>query len=371
MADVTSERERLAALEKLYKQEKYDEALEMAAEALEVHPESFQIRLLQSKIQRAAGDTARAEVTLDKLLATHPNHLSALLEMASLQDQVGQYARALEVYNQVLFIDPFNAQAKMAVEKINREGLADRPPPPEARAHEKAKETFRADTLPEDEIESILGVERKEGGRSADPVIINQGVESTLTEENPFTEDSIQVEDEDLSMIKPTIPGVDFAVHEPGEGDGDGFEEDLPRETAPPGAEEDDGLPAERPAPMEEINTDSDVTTEDVGDFFAEPASSSETEDAATRRPLSSEDEAVGPVPPAPDGGDFITESAAELYNSQGLYDEALYIYERLYQEERTEKYLGIIRDLKGKCLAQKKIQALSAFLRLIQERGE
>jgi hypothetical protein len=68
---------------------------------------------------------------------------------------------------------------------------------------------------------------------------------------------------------------------------------------------------------------------------------------------------------------DFITESAAELYQKQGLYDEALTIYEKLYAVEKLEKYLTKIQQLKRKRVLDRQIQALNEFLRRIQQKGE
>ena len=105
-----------------------------------------------------------------------------------------------------------------------------------------------------------------------------------------------------------------------------------------------------------------EVSTEAVEDFFMD--AQAESKASTEKVPESS------PVPPA-EGEDFITESAAELYFSQGLYEEALFVYEKLYLASKEERYLNIIEDLKMKCVGQKKIQALTAFLELIHRRSE
>lgn len=68
---------------------------------------------------------------------------------------------------------------------------------------------------------------------------------------------------------------------------------------------------------------------------------------------------------------DFVTESAAELYLSQGLFEEALKIYEQLYSLNKEEAFLLKINEVKKKRLNQKKIQLLSEFLNKIQKKGE
>ena len=65
-----------------------------------------------------------------------------------------------------------------------------------------------------------------------------------------------------------------------------------------------------------------------------------------------------------------MTESAAELYVSHGLYSEALDIYQHLNQAGKGDHLLDKISDLQTKILNQKKIRALSTFLKIIQERG-
>ena len=69
--------------------------------------------------------------------------------------------------------------------------------------------------------------------------------------------------------------------------------------------------------------------------------------------------------------GEFMTESAAELYLSQGLIDDALTIYEKLYQARKEERYLVKIKQISGKRITRKKIQALTRLLNLIEKKGE
>jgi hypothetical protein len=68
---------------------------------------------------------------------------------------------------------------------------------------------------------------------------------------------------------------------------------------------------------------------------------------------------------------EFVTESAAELYLSQGLYKDALKIYEKLYAAQQDERFLLKINQLNAHIISQKKIQRLTDFGKLIQKRGE
>lgn len=67
-------------------------------------------------------------------------------------------------------------------------------------------------------------------------------------------------------------------------------------------------------------------------------------------------------------GEEFITESAAKLYIDQGLYNNAIVIYEKLLKKNKEEKYSESIIKIKR---SQKTIQKLEHFLELIQNMGE
>ncbi len=67
-------------------------------------------------------------------------------------------------------------------------------------------------------------------------------------------------------------------------------------------------------------------------------------------------------------GEEFITESAAKLYIDQGLYNNAIVIYEKLLKKSKEEKYSERIIKIKR---SQNIIQKLEHFLKLIQNRGE
>jgi hypothetical protein len=71
------------------------------------------------------------------------------------------------------------------------------------------------------------------------------------------------------------------------------------------------------------------------------------------------------------DEAEFMTESAAELYLVQGLLDDALTIYEKLYRARKEERYLVKIKQISEKRITQKKIQALTRLLNLIEKKGE
>ncbi len=333
MADLLNEKDQLIALEKLFNEEKYEEGVELSEQLLKKFPESFLIRFMTSKLLRATGNLTEAEDILSDLISTHDNHLNLLLEIGGLSLDLKKYSQALDYYNKALFLDPFNSQAREAVRELQQKSGTNEAVEPgiqEAVTREKAK--WKADTLPEEEISNILDNSLAEG-----------------EEEDDLTEDSIQMEEEE---INPSIPGVDESYVE---------EDQIKVETAPDKVSQDveESL---MPDPVfvgsgPEKSGD-EVSTEDVADLFVDSAAAQKSDTVTTQ------------VPKTESGDEFITESAAELYLSQGLYEEALYIYEKLYQNHKDDKFLAKVNELKSKSIFQKKIRALTVFLNIIQERG-
>jgi len=367
MANLLNEKEQLIDLERLYNEEQYEDALVLAKELAKEFNESIQIKLLYAKILKANQKLEQSEAILNEILASHPDNLNVLLETAALSVALNKFEQAREYYNKILFIDSFNAQAKAALEKL--EGASDEPTlevkQPEVKAEAKEegqediieevkeelkekvediikeevkeiikteireekpeaeKKPWKADTLPEDELDKIANLVSDFESRSDE-------------DEVEITKDSIQVEEALHVPIKPSIPGVDEPY-------------------------------SNNPAPAVE-----EVSTEAVEDFFMEAQEESKSSEVSTEKAPDPVADRVtdSPLPPI-EGEGFITESAAELYFSQGLYEESLYIYEKLYMANKEDKYISVIEDLKVKCIGQKKIQALTAFLELIERRSE
>jgi tetratricopeptide (TPR) repeat protein len=311
MADLLNEKDQLTALETLFNEEKYAEGQELSEQLLKEFPESFLIRFVTSKLLRATGKLTEAEDILSELVSTHDNHLNLFLEIGGLSLDLKKYGQALDYYNKALFIDPFNSQAKEAVKELQQKpGTESAEEPDIQAAMNQEKKNWKADTLPEEEISNILD---------------NSLAEEE--EEDVLTEDSIQMEEED---INPSIPGVDESYVEANQ---------IKVEAAPD-------------------KVSQDVEESLVADLFVDSAAAQKSDTVTTQ------------VPKTESSDEFITESAAELYLSQGLYEEALYIYEKLYQNHKDEKFLVKVNELKSKGLCQKKIKALTVFLNIIQERG-
>ena len=294
---------------------------------------------MSSKLLRVSGKLTEAEDILSELISTHDNHLNLFLEIGGLSLDLKKYSQALDYYNKALFIDPFNSQAKEAVKELQQKpGTESAEEPGIQEAVTKEKKNWKADTLPEEEIKNILGDS------------------PTEEKEADLTEDSIQMEEEE---INPSIPGVDESYVEP---------DQIKVEAAPDKVSQDveESLMADPVLVGSEPEKSGDeVSTEDVADLFVDSAAAQKSDTATTQVPKTE----PGDISP-PEGDEFITESAAELYLSQGLYEEALYIYEKLYQNHKDDKFLAKVNELKSKSICQKKIKALTVFLNIIQERG-
>lgn len=351
-----NEKDQLMALEKLLKEQKMAAALELANRLLKEFPESFQIRFAHAKALRATGQLEQAETALEKLYGDHRGHLNLLLEMAHLSRDLKKHSQARDYYSQALFIDPFNNQAKTALAELDKikEKSDQTSPGSEAasfrQAYEQEKRKWQTDTLPEEEIGKIL-----DEGRWGDDG----------EQDEPITHDSIRVEDE-IESLKPSIPGVDEAY--------------VPleavrvesRKTAADPALEQSLMPDPDFLGKETEEDDERVTTDDLADSLTGREEDRKPTVASTRRPPEPEPAETGPIEAGAvlEGDEFVTESAARLYLSQGLYEEALYIFEKLNRRQPREQYARQIEELKSKCHCQKKIQALSLFLKIIQERG-
>jgi len=332
MAELLNEKDQLTALERLFNEEKYEEGLKLSEHLLKEFPESFLIRFMTSKLLRVSGKLTEAEDILSELISTHDNHLNLFLEIGGLSLDLKKYSQALDYYNKALFIDPFNSQAKEAVKELQQKpGTESTEEPGIQAAMTREKENWKADTLPEEEINNILGDSPAE------------------EKEADLTEDSIQMEEEE---INPSIPGVDESYVEA---------DQIKVEAAPDKVSQDveESLMADPVFVGSGPEKSGDkVSTEDVADLFVDSAAAQKSDTVTTQ------------VPKTESGDEFITESAAELYLSQGLYEEALYIYEKLYQNHKDDKFLVKVNELKSKSICQKKIKALTVFLNIIQERG-
>ena len=279
MADINDEKEQLKVLEDLYGENKFSEAVAICEKLSEDFPDSFQIKLLHGKSLTNLDRLDDAENVLVELCQAFPDNITLLQEVGDLYSKKENYEKALEYFDKILFLDPFNSKAKQSIDRDNKI-LKQTGPPVEGPAEADVEEEVKGEP-PEEVEEKEIVVEGKK------PIVIDLGDEKQETDE---------------------------AVKE---------------EVKPP-----------------------------------EPETAAEVEE-----PEEKKEEAVE-VPP--DGeSEFITESAAELYLTQGLFDDALSIYEKLYTRNKEERFAERIIQIKEKRVGQKKIEKLTELLEQIQKKGE
>lgn len=119
MAERTETSE-LLRLEGLYKQRRFSTALTVAEGIMIDFPDSFQISILYIKILKELKQLKKAKDFTTQLMRRFPYNISLLLEMGSILQALQKYDEALEYYNKILFLDPFNTEASGAIEKISK-----------------------------------------------------------------------------------------------------------------------------------------------------------------------------------------------------------------------------------------------------------
>jgi tetratricopeptide (TPR) repeat protein len=95
----------------LLAQEKYDEALDCATQALESEPDNTEACLNVAVVHEKLKRKSMARDWYEKVLALNPDHSAALSNLGSLIDDMGKPAEALPYYERALKADPGNAQA--------------------------------------------------------------------------------------------------------------------------------------------------------------------------------------------------------------------------------------------------------------------
>ncbi len=353
MKTLKSEREHLAHLERLHREKKFEEFLILAEKIIEDFSESFHIRFLYARVLKELKRLSESELILKDLSISYPDNINLLLEMGSLLVEYGKFDEAAACFNKILFLDPFNTGAREFLEKIN---LLKKSP---SVAGQKSP-GFLAYEAGKPKTEAA----RAQASPKPPPI--------------PEIEDEIP---EPISPVPPVPPpqrkpGVPPSARTP-------IVPDLGHRSSPP--------PPAKPPPQQEIKAPPSTRAEYAA--FKEDTLTEEdlpsVPDLEEERPpvpgpghgeFIDEDTIAGTAEPAPaekekgevvGGAGFMTESAAELYITQGLYDDALTVYKKLYSERKEERYLLKVKEVMQKKINQRKIQVLSLFLRLIERKGE
>lgn len=428
MVDVKTEREQLRGLEELFAQKRFSDALNIAKKLKDQYPNSFQIRFTYVRVLRELNKLGEAEEELAQLMQTFPNNINLLMEMGKLATERNKFDEGIEFYNKILFLDPFNTEAKDSIDKLNdlkRSGVqADSGNL--GFASYTGEKLHRADTLPEVDTEGLKAAMNTE-------ITPDDQIEADTRPMTTLTPDSAPVSDqgpepepepqfqsppppppeaipEPLSEPEPVpvvelpeqpfhqpleipdLPDSEQATPPPPPISFADIQEETPFQTPPP--------PPPEPEPVfdipgiEEADAVSDfqsepappITTGDVPEEEQEttPGHLPEPESSLSFDDIREDGEPSDPEPmePAPEplqqsqaaepentGDGFMTESAAELYLKQGLWKDALDIYKNLYQTQKEERFLVKINHLKKQLITRKQIALLTEFLAVVKRR--
>lgn len=94
-----------------YKLNQYDQAQEHFQRALLYDPHQYQSYLGKASIQRILGQMDNAEITYLDGIESNPRNQELLLGLGKLYIEKGAYTKALDYFNEVLFMDPDNYSA--------------------------------------------------------------------------------------------------------------------------------------------------------------------------------------------------------------------------------------------------------------------
>ena len=347
MADIKSEKEQLMALEDLFRQKRFSNALGIAKKASSDFPNSYPIKFLHARTLKELNKLAEAEEVLKELMLVYPNNIKLLLESGNLALLRNKFDESKEYYNKILFLDPFNSEAKNSIEKINvikKAGLVRKGKGDFVSYQNEKLQT--ADTVPEFDSRKLLEIlgeepppppppapamEEEIPGMSEIPAAdIDETAAPGLLQENT-QEPGMEV----TEILAPISAGEEI-------NSSPGREVEIPEIPPLPDLEKE---PEEMEPVME--NQESEEKMEEAGEPWQEDPAIEET--------------------------GFVTESAAQLYLKQGLLDDALVIYKKLYDSRKEEKFLSRITQLKQLIITQKKIRVLNellAYFQHIQPKG-
>lgn len=322
MTDLKQEKEQLAVLENFFWQKKFSEALVLAEQLNKEFPHSFQINFIYVKILKEEKKWQEAEDVLKQLMSSFPDNVSILKEWADVSFNLRHLEEAEKTYNKILFLDPFNVGAKEAMKKLKIMVAPTAPAQPQAEPPAPTTPAAPASIPPQPEAAPAQKPVSK-GDTLPESYFEDLGVPEfqKQPEINDTQPESAKVKD----FFEKTDDNININL--------------------------DDFYP-----PAEEPQSPPPIKKEEPSFKDVAPP----VEQAAT--PIKADEE---------NDTEFATESAAQLYLSQGLYKEAISIYNKIFRLSRDERYLKKIEDVKSKMTGMKKIERLTQLLESIKKEGE
>lgn len=442
MAELKSEKDQLNALESLFQQKRFSDALEVAKKASSDYPNSYQIKFLYVRTLKELNKLAEAEEVLKELMLIFPNNINLLLESGNLAVLRNKFDEGNEFYNKILFLDPFNTEAKTSIEKINmikkgglpgkaikdslspqnknlqsadtlpefdstqlRDILNEEPPPPptppptpevkKGPINEQERELFPSplSSLPEmeeipevDAVDTVETVDKEEEtwstGLSREKLLEQEMNQNEMPQPIYKTEEMNHKSEEVNSLPSPPdmeaeipvyeVPPIPGLTTEPEEIEEPVQEEFLQPLTGKKGGsssfpipEADPGLTVVPPPVPDETEVS------DIPDIPETPIEMEQEWEAREPEEVMQEVEAPWREEQDSEETGFVTESAAQLYVKQGLLDDALVIYKKLYDSRKEERFLAKIKELRPILVRQKKIRVLNELLQHLKLIGE
>lgn len=384
MVDLKNERIQLQALENLFRQKRFSEGLTFAEKLIGDFPNSYYIGILHVKILKELNRLRDAETAALKMMQSSPDNINLLSELGTISLKLNKFNESYDYFNKVLFQDPFNEEARDSMEKIKGLKKVSGGGEPKERklmdfiSHPQANDD-EADTVPELDGETLsplnIGVrlesmEPEEASdeplESGEPIELIEPVEP-LPIPQMMNDEGVETEVVDISQLE-EVPEV-AEVSELAE------TADVADVVDVAEIAEMEGM-AEIPEVGDvaaEVDSMNSQAAEPYTEFYNEETVESAEEPAPIEEnvPVAVVETAQATVMGEPGAAaEFVTESAAELYLSQGLYDDALGIYEKLYAARKEGRFLLRVKQLRAHRVGREKIRRLSEFLKSIQMKG-
>jgi tetratricopeptide (TPR) repeat protein len=349
----------------------YDKAEGLLLHGLTIHPSYTSAYNVLGRVYLDSGRYADAHAQFSKVLELDPQNLIALRALGDLAARAGRVDEARSWYERMLQIDPRSKEAREGLSRLETETVdaaaeeaasagsgepAEAPTEaaaeleataePESAGEPPAADVSGPDVLSEAQpvadrepepwdIADLLGGEEEEGAIDTDI----EPVEGLLTKETQRAPDGSEEFAVDTSWLAEAVPG-----QEEGETAGEGAREEPTVEGAPSMPEAtgeaaaldsldlgalDDWAPdflggGDRPERTGDIVADS-IAEGMTGQFPVEGL-----EETPEADEVPAEAEAGRPEAGVGADGELVTETMAEVYVNQGLYEDALSVYRRL-----------------------------------------
>jgi tetratricopeptide (TPR) repeat protein len=364
--------------EEYLKCEMVDEAIIVLVEGIKNHPSYVAARVMLGKIYLQKNQIPEAQEEFERVIAINPENVLANKKLAIIYQGQGQPQRALEACKKVLMIDPSDKEAKGWVGVLEKASASSAQPEATAPSS-KSPVSIEPSPVSKTEVKGADSAATVESVSAVEEVPVQASPPEGPTEQPPMpVESSASPEDLSLGVQEaPVIPSdAEVNILEPFENQNRAAGPD--EMIAQP--------PLEEPAVSEENNFNQEDSWEGdktVVAGFAIPSlekgpSSSSAEASSSHVKEDKKEESL------------LSTTLASLYMSQGHYQEAADIYQKLLARDPSdeESRLGLERALQslaskqgGKGASQessgpddlkhKKIQRLQSWLDSIRKKNE